>query len=36
MHMSPESFKYLLNVVGQITSKEDSRFRKAIPSADIA
>ena len=32
--MSPESFKYLLNVVGPIISKEDTRFRKVIPSAE--
>ena len=32
--MSPESFKYLLNVVGPTISKEDTRFRKAIPSAE--
>ena len=32
--MSPESFKYLLNIVGPIISKEDTRFRKAIPSAE--
>ena len=32
--MSPESFKYLLNVVGPIISKEDTRFRKAIPAAE--
>ena len=32
--MSPESFNYLLNVVGPIISKEDTRFRKAIPSAE--
>ena len=34
MRISPESFKYLLNVVGPITSKEDTRFWKAIPSAE--
>ena len=34
MRMSPESFNYLLNVVGPIISKEDTRFRKAIPSAE--
>ena len=28
--MSPESVKYLLNVVGPIISKEDTRFWKAI------
>ena len=32
MHMSPESLKYLLNVVGPIISKEYTRFRKVIPS----
>ena len=32
--MSPESFKYLLNVVGPIISKEDTRFWKGIPSAE--
>ena len=32
--MSPESFKYLLNVVGPNISKEDTRFWKAIPSAE--
>ena len=32
--MSDESFKYLLNVVGLIISKEDTRFQKAIPSAE--
>ena len=34
MRISPESFKYLLNVVGPIILKEDARFRKAIPSAE--
>ena len=34
IRMSPESFKYLLNVVGPIISKEDTRFQKAIPSAE--
>ena len=34
MRISPESFKYLLNVVGPIISKEDTRFQKAIPSAE--
>ena len=34
MRISPESFKYLLNVVAPIISKEDTRFRKAIPSAE--
>ena len=34
MRMSSESFRYLLNVVGPIISKEDTRFRKAIPSAE--
>ena len=34
MRMSPESFKYLLNLVGRIISKEHTRFRKAIPSAE--
>ena len=34
MRMSPESFKYLLNVVGPIISKEDTRFQKAIPTAE--
>ena len=33
MHVSPESFKYLLNVYGPIISKEHTEFRKAIPSA---
>ena len=33
MRMSPESFKYLPNVVDLIISKEDTRFRKAIPYA---
>ena len=33
IRMSPESFKYLLNEVGPIISKADTRFRKAIPSA---
>ena len=32
--MSPESLKYLLKVVGLIISKEDTRFQKAIPSAE--
>ena len=32
--MPPESFKYLINVVGPIISKEDTRFRKEIPSAE--
>ena len=34
IRMSHESFKYLLNVVGLIISKEDTRFPKAIPSAE--
>ena len=33
-YMSPESFKYLLNAVCPIISKEDTRFRKSIPSAE--
>ena len=33
MRMSLESFKYLPNVVGLIISKENTRFRKAIPYA---
>ena len=33
MHVSPEPFKYLLNVYGPIISKEHTEFRKAIPSA---
>ena len=32
--MSPESFKYLLNVYGPIISKEHTGFWKAIPSAE--
>ena len=33
--MSPESFKYLLNVVGLVIAKKDNtRFRKAIPPAE--
>ena len=34
MRMSPESFKYLLNVVGPVIAKKDTRFRKAIPPAE--
>ena len=34
MRMSPESLKYLLNVVGTIIPKENTRFRKAIQSAE--
>ena len=34
MWMSPESFKYLLNVVGPVIAKKDTRFRKAIPPAE--
>ena len=34
MRIFPESFTYLLNVVGPIMSKEDTRFRKEIPSAE--
>ena len=33
MRMPLESFKYLPNVVGLIISKENTRFRKAIPYA---
>ena len=33
MRMFPESFRYLLNVVGPIISKEGTRFRKTVPSA---
>ena len=32
--MSPESFKYLLNVVGPQISKKDTRFRKSISAAE--
>ena len=32
--MFPEPFKYLLNIVGPIISKENTRFRKAVPSAE--
>ena len=31
--MSPKSFKYLLNVVGPVIVKKDTRFCKAIPPA---
>ena len=34
MRMSPESFKYILNVVGPVIAKKDTRFRKAIPPAE--
>ena len=34
MRMSLDPFKYLLNVVGPIISKEDTRFLKAITSAE--
>ena len=33
--MSPESFKYLLNVVGILITKKDTRFRKAISPAEL-
>ena len=33
MRMSPESFKYLLNVVGPAISKQDTKFRKAISAS---
>ena len=32
--MSPESFKYLLNVVGPIIAKKDTKFRKAILASE--
>lgn len=32
--MSPESFKYLLNVVGPTISKKDTKFRKAISASE--
>ena len=32
--MSPESFKYLLNVVEPLITKKDARFRKAISPAE--
>ena len=32
--MSPESFKYLLNVVGPLITKKDTRFCKAISPAE--
>ena len=32
--MSPESFKYILNVVGPSIQKNDSRFRKAISPSE--
>lgn len=34
MRMSPESFKYLLNVVGPAISKQDTKFRKAISASE--
>ena len=34
MWMSPQSFKYLLNVVGPVISKKDTRFRKAISPSE--
>ena len=34
MGMSPESFKYLLNVMGPVIAKKDTRFRKAISPAE--
>ena len=33
MQSSPKSFKYLLNVVGPVIAKKDTRFCKAIPPA---
>ena len=33
MRMSPESFKYLLNVVGPVITNKYTTFRKAIPPA---
>ena len=32
--MSPDSFQYLLNVVGPSISKKDTRMRKSIPAAE--
>ena len=32
--MSPESFKYLLNLVGPRIHKQDTRFRKAISASE--
>ena len=32
--MSPDSFQYLLNVVGPATTKKDTRFQKAISPAE--
>ena len=34
MRMSPELFKYLVNVVGPVIVKKDTRFCKAIPPAE--
>ena len=33
--MSPESFKYLLNVVGILITKKDTPFPKAISPAEL-
>ena len=32
--MSPESFKYLLNVIGPVIAKKDTKFRKAISESE--
>ncbi|XP_057296815.1 uncharacterized protein LOC130625697 [Hydractinia symbiolongicarpus] len=34
MRMSPESFQYLLNVIGSEISKKDTKFRKAISASE--
>ena len=34
MRMSPESFKYLLTVIGPVISKKDTNFRKAISTSE--
>ncbi|XP_057294525.1 uncharacterized protein LOC130623036 [Hydractinia symbiolongicarpus] len=34
MRMSPESFQYLLNVIGPEISKKDTKFRKAISASE--